>query len=294
MKRADFIKQLLAGGLLLMTNPLKALQSRFLELPETDHTMPVLFVGHGSPALALRDNPFGQAWARTAAQLPAPRAVLCISAHWLTRGTYVTAVEQPRTIHDFGGFAKELFEVQYPAPGHPDLAKAITEQVHYTQVHEDHEWGLDHGTWTVLMKMYPEAHIPVLQMSIDYLQPPAFHYELAKDLAFLRKRGVLIVASGNIVHNLRRADFANEQSSYDWASVFDAQAKQFMDKGNHKALIKYTSLGREAQLSIPTPDHYYPLLYTLGLQSTRDQLSYPVDGMTHGSISMRSVLLTEG
>ena len=294
MNRSEFLKSLLAGGLLLMTTPLKALHRQFSALPEREDTMPVLFVGHGSPALALKDNPFGQAWARTAAGLPPPVAVLCISAHWLTRGTFVTAVDQPRTIHDFGGFSKALYDVHYPAPGHPALAEEIVSKVQYTDIHPDHDWGLDHGTWTVLMKMYPEAQIPVLQMSIDYHQPPAFHYELAKELAFLRKRGVLIIASGNIVHNLRQVDMANEYSSYDWAQAFDETSKALMDAGNHKALVDYASLGREAQLSIPTPDHYYPLLYALGLQSNSDTLSYPIDGMTHGSISMRSVLLRDG
>jgi 4,5-DOPA dioxygenase extradiol len=259
---------------------------------EQDSTMPILFVGHGAPTFVLDENKYSIAWRKIGQSLPTPRAIVVISAHWLTPGkTLITASPKPRTIHDFGGFEDRLYQMQYPAPGEPELASEISNQLQSVPVELDHDWGFDHGAWCVLYHMFPNADIPVLQFSIDYKRDGQYHYDLAKQLAFLRQRGVLVLCSGNIVHNLRQITFP-ESTSYYWAREFDEQAKHLMDQGDFQSLVNYHQLGTAAQLSIPTPDHYFPLLYALGLKSDRDGISYPIEGLAHGSISMRSVLIS--
>lgn len=261
-------------------------------LPEQDVKMPVLFVGHGSPMNGIEDNIFSEQWIQLGKEIPKPKAVLCISAHWLTNGTFVTAMEHPKTIHDFGGFPQALFDVQYPAPGNPELAKETASIITKTKVGLDHEWGLDHGTWSVVRRMYPDAHIPVLQLSIDYGKPASYHYELAKELAALRKKGVLIIGSGNMVHNLRMVawDKMNEPNyGYDWAIEMNETFKRLIADKNHQPLFEYQKLGQAAMLAIPTPDHYYPLMYTLGLQEETDKVSFFNDKLVAGSLTMTSV-----
>ncbi len=262
---------------------------------ETDQMMPALFIGHGSPMNGIEDNLFSNRWKQLGKELPLPKAVLVISAHWLTKGTFITAPDQPRTIHDFGGFPQALFDVQYPAKGDEGLAKSISEFSTNQEIRLDHEWGLDHGSWTILRHIYPNADVPVLQLSIDYNQEPAFHYELAKSLSGLRKRGVLIIGSGNMVHNLRMVDFArlNEDNyGFDWALEINELFKLKILSGDHQALINYSSLHEASKLAIPTPDHYYPLLYTLGLQKSFDSISFFNDRAVAGSLTMTSVLLS--
>ncbi|HSD14996.1 MAG TPA: 4,5-DOPA dioxygenase extradiol [Flavobacterium sp.] len=262
------------------------------DLKEEDSKHPVLFIGHGSPMNGIEDNQFSQTWKTMGKTIEKPKAVLVISAHWLTRGTHITAMNQPKTIHDFGGFPQELFEVQYPAPGNPELALATKQLITATDVGLDHDWGLDHGTWTVVRHMYPDADIPVLQLSIDYSKPPQYHYDLAKQLASLRKKGVLIIGSGNMVHNLRMVawDKLGEQEyGYDWATEMNTIFKDKIADGNHKALIDYENLNKAAKLAIPTPDHYYPMLYTLALQGTKDEISFFNDKAVGGSLTMTSV-----
>lgn len=261
-------------------------------LREEDEKLPVLFVGHGSPMNAIEDNIFSQRWKQMGKEITKPKAVLCISAHWLTSGTRITAMPNPKTIHDFGGFPQSLFDVQYPAPGDPELAKNASTLVHKTSVQLDHEWGLDHGTWSVVKNMYPDANIPVLQLSIDYNKPAQYHYELAKELAALRKKGVLIIGSGNMVHNLGMIawDKMNEPDyGYDWAIELNEKFKKAIEDGNHQALINYQSFGSSALKAIPTPDHYFPLLYTLALKDRNEKTSFFNDKVTMGSITMTSV-----
>lgn len=272
---------------------LSALEKLSHEWPEAEVQMPVLFIGHGSPMNGIEHNPFSQSWQNLVKKFPAPKAVVCVSAHWLTRGTFITAMDKPRTIHDFGGFPQALYDVQYPAPGSPVLAKETAALVKKTNVGLDHDWGLDHGTWTVIRHMYPQANIPVLQLSIDYAKPASYHYELAKELAALRKKGVLVMGSGNMVHNLRMVAWdklAVKGYGFDWAIEMNTTFKKHITGRNHQALIEYEKLGPAAKLAIPTPDHYYPLMYTLGLTSDKDQVSYFNDECTGGSLTMTSVL----
>jgi 4,5-DOPA dioxygenase extradiol len=257
--------------------------------PDTEATMPALFIGHGNPMNAIEDTEFSRAWADAAWSLPKPRAVLCISAHWETEGTRVTAMDQPKTIHDFYGFPPALFEKRYPAPGSPDLARVAQKMMRESHVKLDLEWGLDHGAWAVLCRMYPQANVPVVQLSLDRRKQPALHYELGRELRGLRKKGVLIIGSGNIVHNLR--EMAWEDTAYDWALEFDAQMKELILSGDHKAIIDYSKLGRSARLAVPTLEHYLPLLYVLGAQDKADRVKFFADKVTLGSMSMRSVRL---
>lgn len=262
------------------------------ELKEQEHLMPVLFIGHGSPMNGIEDNEFSERWTRMAKELPVPQAVLVVSAHWFRKGTLVTAMDFPRTIHDFGGFPQALFDVQYPAPGSAALAKETASLIHGTQVEMDHDWGLDHGTWTIVRHMYPEANIPVLQLSIDYTKGPQYHYELAKELYGLRKKGVLIIGSGNMVHNLRMVawDKINEPGyGYDWAIEMNQTFKQLITAGDDQSLIRYDQLGTAGRLAIPTPEHYLPLLYTLGLKGKKDEVSFFNDKAVAGSLTMTSV-----
>jgi 4,5-DOPA dioxygenase extradiol len=257
--------------------------------------MPVLFVGHGSPMNAIEDNEFSTRWRAMGKELPTPNAVLVVSAHWLTRGTHITAMQHPKTIHDFGGFPQALHEVEYPAPGNPALAKEAAALFRSTNVGLDHDWGLDHGAWSVVMQMFPEANIPVLQLSIDYHQSPQYHYELAKELGALRRKGVLILASGNMVHNLRIMRFPsaefdfNKENGYDWAFEMNTIFKDKINAGDHQSLIKYENLHAAAKLAIPTPDHYYPLLYALALQDKNEKVNFFNDKVVAGSITMTSV-----
>jgi len=254
--------------------------------------MPVLFLGHGSPMNAIEENEFVQGFRLLSTTLPKPNAILCISAHWLTNGTFVTAMEKPATIHDFGGFPDELYKQQYPAPGSPKLASATKEVIKSTQVELDMGWGLDHGAWSVIKHLYPKADVPVIQLSIDYSKPAAWHFELAKELSVLRERGILIIGSGNIIHNLRLVDFKNmyrDNYGYDWAIEAHSQFNSHLLDGNSKALIEYEKLGKSALLAIPTPDHYFPLIYTLGLKTQKDAISLFNDKLMAGSLSMTSV-----
>ena len=261
------------------------------DLKEQDAVMPVLFMGHGSPMNGIEHNEFSAYWAKLAKELPIPKAILVVSAHWLTRGTKITAMDSPRTIHDFGGFPDELFAVQYPAPGNPSLAKETTDIIKSTQVELDHDWGLDHGAWTIIRHMYPDASIPVLQLSIDYTKGPQYHYELARELSALRKKGVLIMGSGNMVHNLRMVAWDKLDSPYgfDWAVEMNEVFKNKILNGDHKLLMNYEALNKGARLAIPTPDHYYPLMYTLGLQGKGEEVSIFNDKLMAGSLSMTSV-----
>lgn len=289
MNRLDFIKTIIGGASMATLYPF---YNWTKELEEEDVKLPVLFIGHGSPMNGIEDNIFSQTWAKMGKDIPKPKAVLVISAHWLTRGTHITAMNHPKTIHDFGGFPQALFDVQYQAPGNPELAKATADLITSTQVGLDHDWGLDHGTWTVVRHMYPDADIPVLQLSIDYNKPPQYHYDLAKQLASLRKKGVLIIGSGNMVHNLRMVAWdklAEPEYGYDWAVEMNTLFKDKITDVDHKALIDYEKLNKAAKLAIPTPDHYYPLLYTLGLQDNKDATSFFNDKAVGGSLTMTSV-----
>ena len=292
MKREQFIKTIVTGAAGMTT--LAAFKSFTNNLNEQEQTMPALFIGHGSPMNGIEDTGFSRRWTQMAKEIPTPKAVLVVSAHWFTKGTKITAMDFPKTIHDFGGFPKELFEVQYPAPGNPILAKETAELLHSANVELDHDWGLDHGTWTVVRHMYPEANIPVLQLSIDYTKGPQYHYDLAKELHTLRKKGVLIIGSGNMVHNLRMVawDRLNDpEYAYDWAIQMNSKFKELIQAGDHKPLINYSSLGKEAMLAIPTPEHYLPLMYTLGLKSITDDVSFFNDTAVGGSLTMTSVKL---
>jgi 4,5-DOPA dioxygenase extradiol len=290
MKREEFIKTIVKGAIAMST--LSAFRSFTNGLDEQEQVMPVLFIGHGSPMNGIEDTEFSRRWTAMAKEIPTPKAVLVVSAHWFTKGTKITAMELPQTIHDFGGFPKELFDVQYPAPGDPILAKETASLLHSANVELDHDWGLDHGAWTIIRHMYPEANIPVLQLSIDYTKGPQYHYDLAKELNDLRKKGVLIIGSGNMVHNLRMVawDKLNEPGyAYDWTRQINEKFKELIQSGDHKQLINYSSLGKEALLAIPTPEHYLPLMYTLGLKSKKDGLSFFNDKAVGGSLTMTSV-----
>jgi len=261
--------------------------------PETP-TMPVLFIGHGSPMNAIEDNIFSRSWTEVSQKVAKPTAILVISAHWLTKGSFITAVDKPATIHDFGGFPQALFDVQYPAPGFPELARETANLFPDNLVHLDDEWGLDHGTWSILKHMYPLADVPVLQLSIDYHQPPVYHFEMAQYLQKLRKRGVLIVGSGNIVHNLGKVAWnkmGEVDFAFDWARESSELLKQKILSRDFKALIDYQKLGASTQLAIPTPDHYYPLLYALGLAQKEEEITLFNDYAVAGSLTMTSVAI---
>ncbi len=254
--------------------------------------MPVLFLGHGSPMNAIEENEFVQGFRTIGKGIPKPKAVLVISAHWETRGTYVTAMEKPKTIHDFGGFPKALFDVQYPAPGSPELAKETKALIKKTEVGLDQNWGLDHGAWSVVKHMYPNADVPVIQMSIDYTKDGQYHYDLAKEIASLRKKGVLIVGSGNMVHNLGMIawDKLNTDNfGYDWALEASDKMKKYILAGEHARLINFKGQGKSWDLAIPTPEHYLPLIYTLGLKEEGEKITLYNDKAVAGSLTMTSV-----
>ena len=289
MNRKNFIT-LLSGGIAMAS--IQPFYDWTKGLGKEEEKMPVLFIGHGSPMNAIEDNEFSRRWKQMGKNIPIPKAVVVISAHWLTKGTMVTAMPNPKTIHDFGGFPQALFDVQYPAPGDPELAGEIQKLITNPAVELDHDWGLDHGTWSVVKHMYPDADIPVLQLSIDYYKPAAYHYELAKQLLALRKKGVLIIGSGNMVHNLRMVawDKLNEpEYGFDWALEMNDIFKNKISNGFHKELIQYEKLHKAATLAIPTPDHYYPLLYILALQTDNDKVEFFNDKAVGGSLTMTSV-----
>jgi len=254
--------------------------------------MPAIFVGHGSPMNAIEETPFVTAWRTTAEAMPRPKAILCISAHWETEGTFVTAMAQPKTIHDFYGFPEALYQVQYPAPGSPALAERVRTLVESTAVRLDdgYSWGLDHGAWSVLQRMYPGADIPVVQLSLDRAQHPRFHYDLGGELQALRQEGVLIVGSGNLVHNLRLLQWGAGEP-FPWAAEFDRMAAELILAGERDRLVAYPALGEAARLSIPTNEHYLPLLYILALQQPGEPVSFFAEGLVYGSISMRSIII---
>lgn len=254
------------------------------------HRLPSIFFGHGNPMNALQHNAWTKGWRGLGEKLDKPKAILSVSAHWNQPGTAVTALAQPRTIHDFGGFPRELFEVQYPAPGAPELAARIEQLLSPQPVAMDRSWGLDHGTWSVLVHAFPEADIPVVQLSIDETKAASWHYETAKKLAPLRDEGVLIMGSGNLVHNLHAYSWGRHPvDPYDWAVRFEAMAREALSAGDFTPLVYYETLGRDAILAAPTPDHYLPLLYVLAQRREGEPVSYPVEGFDGGSISMLSV-----
>lgn len=287
MKRSDFIKYLISTPLFGIG--LKHLSAMSANLNSSDK-MPVMFIGHGNPMNAIQDNDITRNWQQMG-EFIQPKAILCISAHWETRGTYVTMTPKPKMIYDIGGFPPEMYQLQYPAPGSPKFANDVIEQVRNYSVLEDHEWGLDHGTWSVLIKMFPDAGIPVFQLSLNRTMKPEDHYKLAKELTFLRKKGVLILGSGNIVHNLRHAKWDSDQP-YDWAVQFDEQVKQLISNRNHSMLIKSEQINREAQLSIPTREHYMPMLYALALQEENEKVTFFNEEVKMGSMSMRSFVIS--
>lgn len=296
MNRKDFLQTLapLAAapltGKAMKLNELEKMISPFNNTAK----MPVLFLGHGSPMNAIEENEFVQGFRNISKEIPQPNAILCISAHWETRGTYVTAMEKPPTIHDFGGFPKALFEVQYPAPGSPELAKQTQSLIKKTAVGLDEKWGLDHGAWSVIKHLYPKADIPVIQMSLDHYQTPQYHYELARELKSLRDKGILIVGSGNMVHNLGMVDWRklNDLYGYDWAIEASEKMKKFIEEGDHDSLIHYSKQGKPFQLSIPSPEHYLPLLYIMALKEKDEVTSLFNDKAVAGSLTMTSVKIS--
>ena len=285
MKRRSFLTILTTGATAAMTA-----QNMFAHLgAHNGPRMPVVFIGHGSPMNALEDNQYTRTWHQIAADIPAPVAILCISAHWFVPTTALTAMEHPKTIHDFSGFPERLSTFEYPAPGSPQWAEATKKLVVSPEIRLDHDqWGLDHGTWSVLAQMYPKANIPVYQLSINSAETEQYHFDLGIQLRKLREKGVLILGSGNIVHNLRMIKW--EGGAYDWATEFDAKVKELLDKGDFKSLIEYKKLGKTAELSVPTPDHYLPLLYTMGAADEKDTHTYFDEGACLGSASMRSIV----
>jgi 4,5-DOPA dioxygenase extradiol len=289
LTRIEFIKTLIGGATMTSLNPF---YNWTKDLKEVESKLPVLFIGHGSPMNGIEDNQFSRSWEKLGLEIQKPKAVLVLSAHWLTNGTKITAMQNPKTIHDFGGFPQALFNVEYPAKGSPELALETTKLIKSTKVDLDHEWGLDHGTWTVVRHMYPNADIPVLQLSIDYSKPAQYHYDLSKQLVSLRKKGVLIIGSGNMVHNLRMVawDKLNEpEYGFDWAIEMNTIIKEKISSGDYKSLINYQSLSSATKLAIPTPDHYYPLIYNIALQETNDNISFFNDKLVGGSLTMTSV-----
>lgn len=262
------------------------------DLSDGTKQMPVLFLGHGSPMNAIEDNEFSRTWEELGKKLARPKSILCISAHWETKGTFVTAMQRPPTIHDFGGFPQVLYNVQYPAPGRPELAEMIKGIVTKTDIGTDEKWGLDHGCWSVVRRLYPQADVPVVQLSLDYYQKPQYHYELAKELSLLRKKGVLIIGSGNMVHNLGMVawDKLNENEyGYDWAIEANEKMKKFIMSDEHSQLINLRSHGKAYDMAIPTPEHYLPLLYSLALKDEHEKITLFNDKLVGGSLSMTSL-----
>ena len=286
MKRSDFIKAALTGltGVTMMN--LKTFGNTILNEKDTER-MPALFIGHGSPMNAIQQNAFTQALTKAGKELPRPKAILVVSAHWQTRGTYVSVTDKPETIYDFGGFPDELYRVKYPSPGSPALARETKDAIKSTTVLEDTKWGLDHGAWTILKHLYPAADIPVFELSLDYTKSPEYHYKLAQELNVLRDKGVLIIGSGNIVHNLGMLNWKDPAAKFDWSVEFDTRVKEMLLNRQHEGLIHYEKMGEAARLSVPTNEHYLPMLYAAALQQNKEQLSFLYDSIEMGSISMR-------
>lgn len=297
MDRKDFLKALALAPLAGASMKLSAL-NKLAETFETTERMPVLFVGHGNPMNAIEDNRFSREMRAVGQKLPIPKAILVVSAHWETRGTFVTAQANPQTIHDFGGFPKALFEAQYPAPGSPWLAEETKKAIITAQVGLSHDWGFDHGCWSVTMNMFPKANIPIIQLSLDRSQPASYHYALAKQLAVLRTKGVLIIGSGNMIHNLGMVGFKpgsrdfNEPYAYDWNQEADALFKKLIQARDHESLMRYTSLGKAVQLAVPTPEHYLPMLYALALQKKEEETTMFNDVPVAGAFTMTSLLIS--
>jgi len=273
-----------------MTVNLKDIKKLTSSMSETT-LMPVLFVGHGSPMNAIEENEFTAGWRSVGESIVTPRAILCVSAHWETKGTLITAMPQPRTIHDFCGFPEQLYSVQYPAPGSQHVASETREQLSHVKVELDQNWGLDHGCWSILRHMYPGAKIPVLQLSLDYTLSPSAHYDLARNLAGLRRKGILVIGSGNIVHNLRLIRWNKPLGGHDWAEETNEKMKQLIMAKEHKILTGYASPGQEMALAIPTAEHYLPLLYALALQEKNESVSIFNDKVVYGSVSMTSIII---
>lgn len=291
MTRKEFIFTLMGIPVTSAACKLKDLEYTTSSMPESE-LMPVLFLGHGSPMNAIEENEFVSGFRAIAKTLPTPTAILCISAHWYTRGTFVTAMEKPRTIHDFGGFPQQLFQVQYPAKGDPALAKNVKNAITKATIIEDHEWGLDHGAWSVIKHLYPNADIPVVQLSIDYTKPASYHFELAEQLKGLRKKGILIIGSGNIVHNLGLVDFARINDvgfGFDWAIEAREKINNLLVNGDFKPIIEYEKLGKAVGLAAPSPDHFLPLIYSLALKNDKEEVSLFNDKLLAGSLSMTSL-----
>jgi 4,5-DOPA dioxygenase extradiol len=291
MSRKKFIKSLSLIPLTFTAMKINDLK-KITESYNFTEKIPVLFVGHGSPMNAIEENEFVSGWRDIGKTIPKPNAILCVSAHWETRGTHVTAMERTRTIHDFGGFPGELYEVQYPAPGNPELAKEIKTIIKKTEVGLDDKWGLDHGCWSVVRHLYPATDVPVIQLSLDYFQQPQYHYDLAKELSSLRRKGVLIIGSGNIVHNLGLVAWDKMEESgfgYDWAIETNEKVKKFILSNDHKSLIDYKKQGRGFNLAVPTPDHFLPLLYSLALKEENEKIEIFNDKAVAGSLTMTSI-----
>lgn len=290
MDRKQFVKSMAFLPLISSSMTLQDLNKMASSMSSTGK-MPVLFLGHGSPMNAIEENEFVSAFRKLGQELIRPNAILCISAHWETNGTYVTAMQNPRTIHDFGGFPQALFDVQYPAPGSPELAKETKHIISSTEVGFDDKWGLDHGAWSVIKHLYPNADIPVIQMSIDYTKPAKYHYELAKEINSLRNKGVLIIGSGNMVHNLRKVAWnrLNEEFAFDWVIEANEKMKSYILSGSHENLINFKSQGKAFDLAIPTPEHYMPLLYTLALKEENETIELFNDKPVGGALTMTSV-----
>jgi len=290
MNRKEFIKSMALLPVLTSCMNVKDLDKMTAQMNSTSK-MPVLFLGHGSPMNAIEENEFVAGFRKIGQELTKPNAILCISAHWETRGTYVTAMQNPPTIHDFGGFPQALFDVQYPAPGSPELAEETKKLITNTEVGLDDNWGLDHGAWSVIRHLYPNADIPVIQMSIDYTKPARYHFELAKQISSLRQKGVLIIGSGNMVHNLRMVAWRklNEEFAFDWATEANEKMKSHILNGDFQSLIDFKSQGKAFDLAIPTPEHYLPLLYTLALKEENEKISLFNDKPVGGSLTMTSV-----
>ncbi len=292
MDRGEFLKVLAALPFADSSMDLTDLYRLTLPLERLER-MPAVFIGHGSPMNAIEENEFVMGFRSLANKIPKPNAILCVSAHWETKGTWVTAMDKPRTIHDFGGFPKPLFEVQYPAPGRVELALETKELVKNAEIQLDYQWGLDHGAWSVLKHLYPKADVPVIQLSLDYGKAPQYHYDLASQLMPLRDKGVLIIGSGNMVHNLGLVDWRrlNDNFAFDWALEANNKMKQFIADGNHKALIQFNKQGKAFDLAIPSPEHYLPLLYILALKHTKDKVSFFNDKPVAGALTMTGVVV---
>lgn len=264
--------------------------SKIIESLPKAEKQPVIFIGHGNPMNAIEENIYSKKWIELGKKLDKPKSILCISAHWLTSGTFVHKAKHPKTIHDFWGFPEELYKFEYNCPGDPETAEKLKSLLKPLKIKNDMQWGLDHGAWMPISRLFPKADIPVFEMSIDISKPSEFHYELGKEIKTLREKGVMIIGSGNIVHNLGRIHFDPDSKPYDWAEEFDALTKTLIEERDHKSLINYQNLGRAAELSIPTPDHYWPLLYILSLINKEENISFPVSGIAHGSVSMRAIM----